>query len=229
MTEDKVTEIYNENRGMIINEIKRITTKRQEFDDMMQSAWIGVHSAVSTYCEKGGIPFHRYLRACVRRTLRKEAARNASAINSEHMNTYRKSYHSVRSKFLEENGFYPSHNEIAFEMGCSLKTARNMDEYFTWRFVSPDDEDYDHSGMLAYTEEGYKIAEERDYAEKFWQTAGNCLDGGQFEVICLYYLKAKRYAEISRIIGVKAGRVRKMKMAALAKLKESREMQEYRY
>ena len=219
---NNMAEIYENNKGLITNEVKRFMYNGIEFEELMQIAYFGVDAAVSSFDKDMGIPFIGHLRLCVRRTLIKEINKLSPVKFSERMNYQVRMYFAIKAKLRRLLGYEPSAVEIAEDIGCSVaevKKIENSDIRIDESLDSlrekrvPDD---------AYLEPGYDLFIDNDNKATFWSAAKSCLNEKQFEVIREYYINNRTIKDVGNILGIKPSTVQQILETSLARLKRDK-------
>ena len=226
-----VQKAYEENMGLIINEIKRYRWYGIDFEELKQIAYFGVHNAVLSYDETRGTPFYEYLRVCLKNSIKREIVKIMPKKMSDVMlvtiRAYYASYNALKAELMRE----PTEKELAERLGCPIRTVRRIEKFYINADLSLNElheESGDANRGLWTYEDGFDQIETKGIKEAFWASVKQRLDDKEFKIIWLHYAENKTMQDIAKILNLSIQSTYRKRKNALFALKRDGNMRFYR-
>jgi|GEM_PF-4874834 len=187
--------LYLQYRGLIYKICNRFKDYC-EIDDLMQTAYFGLHKAATTFNEDMDASFTHYVALCVKWVLIREIAKTRRLIRVPvHMNEkiqhYLRSHRELSHELLRD----PLQHEIAQRMQIKVKDVEKIEKAINLQNVTSLDAPLTDDGgfTLADTvadadaEYIYAVAERHVLCTQLWAAARGCLRDDMFEVVSDYF------------------------------------------
>lgn len=200
--EDRFEELYRNNYGLLFWIAKRY---KGELEDLIQTGYIGLHTAATLYDESKGAKFSTYAALWIKQAIIRYLENN----NPVCIPTYRQSqaarYNSIVSTFLRDTGREPTEKELSHLLDVPLDAVRDIKAAAECHAVSLSAPIDDEGGELLDTipdrSDTMQEAEDRIFREELQQAVKEEVDKlppQQADVLRQKYKDGKTFREIGK-------------------------------
>lgn len=202
-------------------------TKYIEYDDLLGYGMIGLMDAISKFDYSKGMKFSTYASIRVRGAMIDEIRKNSPITKGaiDKLNRYNEAVESLQRKLFRE----PSSEEIASELGVTLKDISDVEGYINYisilsldDIIFSDDEDIPIKGIIEdkNSPSPEKTLEEKEEIEML-EKAIEMLNEKDKMILSLYYYEGLTLKEIGKILEVSESRICQLHSRAIRNLRGS--------
>lgn len=223
--------LWQQNQGFIRSVVSGYR-EYEEFDDLMQQAYFGLHTAACNYVPECGVKFLSYAGAVIKTEIREYIEKCSKIIRiPRSMLSIRRKYAKILEYMQKEHGRKPDDAELCGLMGITGQQLQLIRHSFIFDNMksldTPAGNDEDNDILLSDCISGEQDIEhevtERIRAQELGRTLNAMLGeltDEQREILRLHYFKNMTMTEIEKMRNMKAGTARLVKDKALRKLEK---------
>ena len=127
---DNLQLLYDQNRGRIYQHCKQYLIDRQDIEDLMQEAFIGLYEAVNRYDPEAGSSFINYAGFWIKQRLSRYCKSNMAIKRiPEHMVQRIRQYRKYLAAYYSEYGKYPNNAAVCSELSISSDQLDDMQRF----------------------------------------------------------------------------------------------------
>lgn len=221
---DLMLELYEQNRRFIFALIKHIGIQPDNYDDAMQDAYFGLHTAVQGYDESKGYKFLTYAKYHIQVSIQR-GQNNALHVPEQVRDTARKIM-LIQNQLTQKFNRSPAVAELAVYTGIDIKTITDILNAVkpVKSIYEPLNDDTDTltiadsiADKSVTFENDIAAADEACYIRTVTE---NTLTGAEKEAVILFYFKGMTYTKIAELKQITAAEARNFIANGLRKLRK---------
>lgn len=233
---DNLQLLYDRNRGMIYQHCKAYLIDRQDIDDLMQEAFIGLYEAVNRYDPEAGSSFITYAGFWIKQRLSRYCKSNMAVKRiPDHMVQRIRQYKKYLAAYYSENGKYPNNAAVCSELSISSDQLDDIQRFIHEAdIVSLDDiipgTDIKVEDTIADDIDLEDLITQKIDNEILWRIVAS-LGNPKGDIVIKYYKLNHTIKQLSEEYGQSANRVSQIKndaLRVLAKKKSIKDLARHR-